>query len=158
MHPNAALIEQFYRAFGALDAETMAKCYHADVIFSDPAFGELRGSRARDMWRMLAKRAKDLRIEASNIQADDKTGSARWVATYTFAKTRRKVRNVIHARFEFKDGLILRHDDSFSFPKWASMALGPVGTLLGWTPWLQNKVRKEALRGLDEFVGKKAKA
>lgn len=157
MHPNAALVERFYNAFAALDAETMAKCYHPDVVFSDPAFGELKGQRAADMWRLLAKRAKDLRIEVSDIKAGDKSGSARWVATYSFAKTGRKVRNVIDARFEFKDGLIVRHADAFSLTKWAGMALGPVGKLLGWTPMIHKRIRKEALRGLDDYVAKRAK-
>ena len=38
-----ALITEFYSAFQRLDAEAMAACYTADVVFSDPAFGELRG-------------------------------------------------------------------------------------------------------------------
>lgn len=38
MHPNAELIKTFYEAFQKLDAETMARCYAADVVFSDPLF------------------------------------------------------------------------------------------------------------------------
>jgi ketosteroid isomerase-like protein len=43
VHPNEALIERFYRAFQARDAATMGTCYHPDIVFSDPAFPELRG-------------------------------------------------------------------------------------------------------------------
>jgi ketosteroid isomerase-like protein len=51
-HPNTELIERFYTAFQQRDAETMAACYADDVVFSDPAFGELRDEEARDMWRI----------------------------------------------------------------------------------------------------------
>lgn len=158
MHPNARLVERFYAAFDARDAEAMAACYHPDVAFRDPVFGELRGERARDMWRMLAGRAKDLRVEVSNVRADDERGSARWVATYTFGKTGRVVTNVIDARFGFRDGLIVRHDDSFRLWRWAGMALGPVGVLLGWTPMVHARIRRDARKGLDDFVAKRAAA
>ena len=61
MHPNAALIQQFYQAFQQLDAATMAGCYHPDIHFSDPVFPDLRGTEASDMWRMLVSRAQDFR-------------------------------------------------------------------------------------------------
>lgn len=155
MHPNAALIQRFYEAFQKRDAETMAACYHEDVVFSDPAFGELRGERARNMWRMLTARATDLGIEVSEIRADEREGSARWVATYAFGKAKRSVRNEIRARFEFRDGKIARHEDTFSMWRWARQALGPTGALLGWTPMVRGRVRSEALRGLDAFEAKR---
>jgi ketosteroid isomerase-like protein len=152
VHPNEALVQRFYAAFQARDAEAMAACYHSEVVFSDPVFGELRGERARDMWRMLCGRAKDLAVAASDVRADDATGSARWVATYSFGRDGRRVRNVISARFAFRDGLIARHEDSFPLWRWSRMALGPVGVLLGWTPLLQGRIRADARRGLDAFV------
>lgn len=157
MHPHAALVQRFYAAFDARDAEAMAACYHPDVVFSDPVFGELRGERARDMWRMLVARGRDLRVSVEGIEADEARGSARWTATYTFGKARRSVRNVIDARFAFRDGLIVRHDDSFSLWRWARMALGPAGALLGWTPMLRRRVRADAHRGLDAFVASRSK-
>lgn len=156
MHPHAALIARFYEAFAKRDAEAMAACYHKDVVFSDPVFGELRGDRARDMWRMLCGRAKDLTVVASDIAADDKLGSARWVADYRFGKTGRPVHNVIEARFAFRDGLIAEHHDTFPLYKWSRMALGAPGVLLGWTPMVQAKVRAQARQGLDAFVAKRA--
>lgn len=151
VHPNAALIERFYASFAARDAEAMVACYQDDIIFRDPVFGELRGARAGDMWRMLCGRAKDLAITASDIRADDVRGGARWVAAYTFGRAQRPVRNVIDARFEFKDGLIARHEDSFDLYRWSRMALGPTGWLLGWTPMVRSRIRRDARRGLDAF-------
>ena len=40
------LIERLYGAMNRGDGETMAACYAPDARFSDPAFGELRGSGA----------------------------------------------------------------------------------------------------------------
>jgi ketosteroid isomerase-like protein len=149
-HPNAELIERFYSAFANLDGEAMAACYAPDVRFCDPAFGELRGGEAGDMWRMLTGRAQDLKVQLVEHEAGDTTGSAHWLADYTFS-TGRKVHNDVRATFRFADGLILEHDDRFSFHAWSRQALGPAGLLLGWTPFLQSKVRGEARKGLEEF-------
>ncbi len=152
MHPNAQLIEKFYTAFQSRDADGMCACYHPEVTFTDPAFGTLYGTQATSMWRMLVERGKDLQITFRNVQADDTRGSAHWEARYTFSKSRRPVHNVIEAEFVFKDGLIFQHTDRFNLWKWSSMALGATGTLLGWTPIIQSAIRKDALRGLEEFM------
>ena len=46
----------------------MASCYAADVVFTDPAFGELHGERARDMWRMLCRAGRTFEVTASGIE------------------------------------------------------------------------------------------
>lgn len=154
-HPNAALIERFYRAFQQKDGEAMAACYHPDVEFSDPVFTDLKGSRAGDMWRMLTGRAKDLTLEFSDVHADDTTGRAHWEARYTFSATGRPVHNIIDATFTFRDGKIVRHVDRFDLWRWAGMALGMKGKLLGWAPFVQGKIRAQAAQGLDAFIAKK---
>lgn len=151
MHPNETLVREFYAAFGRRDAEAMARCYHPDVFFSDPVFPRLHGEEAGDMWRMLLARASDLEVTLDSASADDAGGQARWTARYTFSRTGRKVVNVVSAMFAFRDGRIVRHHDSFSFWRWASQALGPVGALLGWSPPIRWKVRKQAARGLEQF-------
>lgn len=152
-HAHAALVDRFYAAFAKRDAKTMASCYHADVEFSDPVFPHLRGADAGTMWAMLCARGADLRIEHKDVVADDHTGSAHWDAHYTFSATGRKVHNSIDARFTFRDGLIVRHVDDFSFYRWARQALGPMGLVLGWTPLVKNKVRATAAKGLASFKG-----
>lgn len=147
-HPNAELIAGFYAALARRDAAAMGACYADDARFSDPAFGELDAAGVRAMWSMLCTRANDLEIAVENIVADERSGSARWVATYTFTKTGRRVRNVIDARFTFSAGKIVRHDDCFDLWRWAGMALGLKGRLFGWLPATQNAVRREAARGL----------
>ncbi|KPW90630.1 nuclear transport factor 2 family protein [Pseudomonas syringae] len=148
---NSALITRFYEAFAQLDAEAMSACYTDDVLFSDPAFGELRGAQVGDMWRMLTSRAKDFSVVFDQVRADDQTGSAHWVATYLFSQTGRTVVNDIQARFVFRDGKICEHRDDFDMWRWSRQALGLKGLLLGWTPLVRNAVRAQALKGLKTF-------
>jgi ketosteroid isomerase-like protein len=150
-HPNIELIERFYTAFQQRDAETMAACYADDVVFSDPAFGELRGEEARDMWRMLVARAQDFSLTFDGVEADDRSGRARWVARYLFSQTGRQVVNRIEARFAFRDGRIAEHRDSFDLWRWSRQALGAKGTLLGWSPLVQRAIRSQARKGLDLY-------
>lgn len=155
-HANAELIETFYTAFARRDAEAMAECYHDDIRFSDPVFTDLRGERARDMWRMLCGRAADLEIEFSEVHADATDGRAHWEARYTFTATGRKVHNRIDASFRFDGGKIVEHTDVFPLWKWTRMALGPVGLVLGWSPIVQNKVRAQAASNLEAWAKKRA--
>jgi limonene-1,2-epoxide hydrolase len=152
MHPNAELLTGFYRAFAAKDGAAMAGAYAPDARFDDPVFTALQGPEVGAMWRMLCARATDLRVEANGISADDFNGRAHWEAWYTFTKTGRQVHNVIDATFEFDDGKIVTHRDTFDLWRWAAMALGPSGRLLGWTRFLQNAVRKEARAGLVKYM------
>jgi ketosteroid isomerase-like protein len=147
------LLNRFYQAFQRRDGATMAACYAPDAHFTDPAF-DLRGSECGAMWQMLVARGKDLQIRYHVIEADATRGSVNWEADYTFSQTGRYVRNKIHAQFEFRDGLIVRHTDTFPFHRWASQALGPMGWLLGRTGWLQGKVRSKARAGLDAYLAK----
>lgn len=151
MHPHEALVREFYAAFARGDAEGMARCYHPEVFFSDAVFPKLKGPEAGDMWRMLLARAKDLRVTLEEAGADGDGGRARWTARYTFGRTGRPVVNRVSALFAFRDGLIVRHYDSFSFWRWASQALGPAGAALGWFAPLKWKVRRDAARSLAAF-------
>ncbi|MEM8712641.1 MAG: nuclear transport factor 2 family protein [Planctomycetota bacterium] len=154
MHPNHTLLEQFYTAFQNRDADAMGACYANSARFSDPVFRDLSADEARAMWRMLIERGKDLRLTFDSVVANDKHGSAHWEATYTFQATGQLVTNSIQASFEFRDGLIERHVDAFPLYKWSRMALGAKGTLLGWTPLVQGKIRSMADRQLRKYLAK----
>ena len=156
-HPHAALIERFYAAFARHDWQAMAACYHPDVHFTDEVF-DLHGADAAAMWRMLCTSGRELRVKAGGIAADDGQGQAHWDARYVFSATGRPVLNRIDARFEFRDGLIVRHVDRFDFWLWSRQALGVRGWLLGWTPLLRRKVHAQAAASLAEFQRRKAAA
>ena len=157
MHPNARLIHDFYSALDAHDAARMTACYAPDVTFSDPVFRRLRGDEARAMWGMLCERGGDLRVQVSHVEADDGRGSAHWDADYTFSATGRLVHNRIDARFTFRDGRIVTHDDRFDLWRWAGMALGLKGRLLGWLPAVQEAVRRRADASLRDFMTRPAR-
>lgn len=154
INPVKGLIEKFYTAFQNKDAETMISCYHDEVVFNDPVFGELKGEDAKAMWQMLCRNAKDLRIEFSDINGSLKKGSAHWEAWYTFSKTGRKVHNIVDTQFEFKDSKILKHADSFNLHKWASQALGWKGWLLGGTKFFATKINTQTRKSLADFKEK----
>jgi uncharacterized protein len=130
----------------------MAACYASEARFSDPVFQNLEGVEPGEMWRMLTQRATDLNVDLIECTADDATGSARWLARYTFTQTGRSVENDVRASFRFEQGLIVEHEDRFDFYRWARQALGLTGLLLGWTPVVRNSVRHRARAGLDEFM------
>lgn len=156
MNNNEQLLHTFYSAFKNKDYATMQRCYAPDAVFNDEVFKNLDAKQAGAMWEMLIKKGTDLELEFSNIQADDKKGSAEWVATYTFSQTKNKVVNKIKAEFEFENGLIKKHTDSFSFYNWASQALGFTGVVLGATSFIRNKVSDKAMEALSAFINKKS--
>ena len=147
------IITEFYSAFEKLDAEEMVKCYHDEIIFKDPAFGQLSGDTAKNMWRMLCQNLKDkpFKLELKHVQADDETGRAQWCAEYVFSITGRKVYNQISAVFRFENGQIIEHSDNFNLYKWARQAFGITGILLGWTPWFKHQLNKKTSGLLAKF-------
>lgn len=152
MHPNEKLINDFYGAFQERDVNTMASSYLDEAHFSDPVFVNLDAAETRAMWRMFCERGDDLQLAFSDVRADDASGSAHWEPIYTFKATGRKVHNKIDSTFQFKDGRIHQHLDDFDFYRWTRMALGPLGTALGWTPIIQGKVRGQAKAQLRKFM------
>lgn len=149
---NEQTIAKLYESFARRDATSMAECYAPEAHFTDPVFGDLVGDEIGSMWAMLTGRAEDLMIRFSDVSVTADAGSCRWEAVYMYTPTSRRVHNRIGASFEFEDGLIKRHVDSFNLWKWSRMALGTMGTLLGWAPFFRRKLRETARRGLDRYM------
>ena len=145
------LIKQFYTAFTDLDAEKMVSYYHEEVVFEDPAFGVLKGERAKNMWRMLiaSQKGKKFIVEASCFRYENQKGFAHWEAQYIFSQTGRQVHNMLEA--EFKDGKIIKHTDSFNLHSWAKQAMGLKGLLLGGTGFFKKKLQEQTNRLLTKF-------
>ncbi|NOQ72366.1 MAG: nuclear transport factor 2 family protein [Crocinitomix sp.] len=149
------VIEGFYTAFQNKDAEKMVSYYHDDIEFTDPAFGDLKGEHAKNMWRLLLEKSVDMKLDFSQVAADENTGKAHWDAHYTFSQTGRKVLNKIDAEFIFKDGKIIRHIDTFNLHTWAKQALGFKGMLLGGTGFFKRKLNGQTSRMLAKFENEK---
>jgi ketosteroid isomerase-like protein len=152
MHPNEKLIHDFYTAFQQRQYLPMQQAYHPEAKFHDPVFQDLSAAEVRAMWQMLLTSAKDLTVTFSAVQADDHRGACQWEAWYTFSRTGRKVHNIIHAQFLFRDGKIIQHHDTFDLWRWSRQALGFSGILLGWSPMVKNKIRSMAQGGLKKFM------
>ncbi|MCB9169179.1 MAG: nuclear transport factor 2 family protein [Flavobacteriales bacterium] len=149
-----SLVSRFYDALATRDWSVMGGCYHPEARFSDPVFGELTAEQVKAMWRMLLTSGTDLRVTYRVAQEDGDGGTVILDASYTFSRTGRRVHNHITAEMRFKDGLIIAHNDTFSFWRWSRQALGPAGLLLGWSPMLRNKVRASALAGLRKAMAR----
>jgi len=151
-----SVVEKFYQAFEELDVESMIECYHTEIKFEDPAFGVLKGEKAKNMWRMLcnSQKGKEFKVIASKIECNNLKGTAHWEVYYIFRKTGRKVHNIVNAEFEFKDGKIINHIDLFNLHKWSIQAVGFKGLLLGWTGFFKNKLNTQTNKLLSEFEQK----
>lgn len=150
------LITNFYQAFANHDIDGMLACYADDVVFTDPAFGRLEGKDAHDMWRMLLSRGGGAnKITLADVSVDgEEKGSAEWWARYNYGESKRPVVNQVFASFVIRDGKIVTHTDRFDMWKWSRQALGLNGLLLGWTPFLRNKVQQTTNEMLAKFQAK----
>ena len=82
---NLELIQKFYASFSNGDANGMISCYHSNIVFTDPAFGTLKGVKAKSMWQMLLSRSKGgLHITYSDIKATENMGSYYYSILYLF--------------------------------------------------------------------------
>ena len=68
---------------------------------------------------MLCARSTRIRVECTNVVADEASGRADWQAWYPFSGSGREVHNVIHAEFRFRDGRIVAHVDEFDLWRWS---------------------------------------
>jgi hypothetical protein len=153
----ADVAKQFYEAFARHDGEEMAKLY-ADVIhFSDPVFPSIQGEQARNMWRMLCARSKDLKIEFEVKPENEQLVSVNWTARYKFGPKGRDVVNHVRAEMTVINDQIVDHRDYFSFYRWSSQALGKVGMYLGWTPTLRVLIQRQARKSLAQFESNRSK-
>ena len=153
MTDHEKLLDRFYSSLQKKDHAGMIACYHPEIHFTDEVF-DLHGKSAGAMWHMLCSRGQDLRVVYRSISADETAGRAEWEADYTFSKSGRRVHNAISAAFEFRDGQMIRHRDTFDFWKWTRMALGVPGVFLGWSSWMRRQVSWSARQSLEAFIAK----
>lgn len=150
------LLNRFYIAFSTHNGAGMRSCYHPEVVFSDPAFGTLKGPEVMAMWEMLLVRSKGkLDVVFDVLQEDEKGGEVAWTASYVYTATGRKVINHVTGHFQFQDGLIISHRDHFSMWLWARQAMGLPGLLLGFTPMFRKAFQKRAKQLLADYQTKK---
>ena len=153
---SKATIQRLYAAFAKLDAVAMQACYAPAATFEDEAFSLKGAQQIGGMWAMLCSATKARGMSHWKLDVSDITDdSAHWEAHYLFSTTGRLVHNRIDAAFTFDgNGLIATHRDRFDFWAWSRQALGTPGLLLGWSPFLRNKVRATAAGNLQRFLAR----
>lgn len=152
------LLNRFFTSFQRGDAKGMCSCYHEKATFTDPAFGQLNRKQVDGMWTMLLSRKEsDISIEFFDIEANPESGEGRWIATYRYGQKKRRVKNKVHSKFEFQDGKISKQVDDFDLWIWSKQALGSMGSLLGWSSFLRNKIQTMARKKLDSFMSNQEK-
>jgi len=152
---HKSIIEKFYTAFQNKNYKTMISCYGQDIEFNDPMFSTLSGFKAKAIWQMLCEKGKDLTLTYSITSENENSFTVKWLAVYTFEKSGRTIHNRVTSDITLENGKIIRHHDSFSLYKWLGMAFGTTGWILGWLPFFRNRVKVEALKGLDLFIRRK---
>ncbi len=157
MHRNEELVTRFYTAFQQLDAAGMNACYSDDIIFSDPAFGLLKGEEVKAMWEMMCRNAREFSLSFSNIQpVDEEYITCQWTASYLFSRTGHHVTNHIKAFMRISEGKIIEHSDAFRLSTWLAQAFGWKGKLLGWTGVMKRAVQKNARKSLQQYMAGRA--
>jgi hypothetical protein len=146
--------ERLDQAFARRDGQAMSECYAERCEFSDPVFVDLEGDEVGAMWRMLSARARGFSLTYRVVSTDERTARIEWQADYLFSATGRQVHNEVKTEIELEGGLIVRQRDAFDLHRWAAMALGWKGRLLGGTGFLQGAIRKQARRGLAEWMAR----
>ena len=149
------VLERFYDAFTAGDAAAMTSCYDEQVVFKDPAFGTLKGERARHMWHMLlSKKGAAPTVRYTVLHETDSQGTVEWIAFYNYGVKQRPVINKVTATFVLLDGKILQHTDHFNLWNWSKQALGIPGYLLGWSDFFRSKIQKKTNLMLDQYTAR----
>lgn len=132
----------------------MQSSYANIATFSDPVFQYLNTAEVKGIWEMFCKRGKDMHLTFEILSVDDNQIGAEWIPRYTFSATGKYVVNHINSTFVIADNKIIKHSDNFNFYKWACQAFGVTGVLLGWTSFMQNKIRKTALAIIPHYLKK----
>ena len=152
---SAQIAALFYEAMKTRDTATMNKLYGSEATFSDSVFPSLNSKQTQAMWEMLLKGAKNFSVEYKVTNSGPDFAEVDWVASYNFSKTGRPVVNHINTRMEFKNQKIIAQKDSFDLYAWSKQAMGLPGYLLGWTPFMRNKIQSTANANLVKYIGNK---
>ena len=153
MHPHEALLRRLFDRLAARDAAGAARCYHPDIFFTNPLYPRLRGPEVQDFWSMAFEALPDLALALDEVAADDDGGHARWHASYTIGTPPRHVATTGRSLFAFRDALVCRHYDHFSYWRWLERVFGAAGAAAGWFGPFRWAVRQRLARRLDRYRG-----
>jgi ketosteroid isomerase-like protein len=125
----AEVVRTFFDAFCKGDMPTLERLYTPDVKWKDPIFSFDDRAGTMGMWRILLAPSpeKKFTYEIKSVKGD--TVVVNWLADYELLG--RKIHNDVTATLVVKDGKIVRHEDVYSWDKWARQAF-PLGGAVNW--------------------------
>lgn len=140
----------------------MSSFWHPDFTFSDPAFPNLTGARAKAMFHMFITNRETSKMKvtitspaAAVAGGPADTYSASYNCDYLFGESSVPVHNEINCVIELKDGKVWKQSDDFHLGNWAKQSLGSVMRhTLGISGILGMVVRKKATERLDFWCKK----
>jgi len=64
-------------------------------------------------------------------------------------------KNAKDFKLEFTNVIANERTGHAEWTAWSKQALGTTGLLLGWTPFVRNKIRRTAMENLEKYMSKK---
>ncbi|HAI85153.1 MAG TPA: DUF4440 domain-containing protein [Chitinophagaceae bacterium] len=154
--PAITVATTFFKAFAQLNANAMCECYQTTAVFNDPVFGLLHYNELTAMWQMLCANATNFSLQFETpVAIDHEYVTVSWTASYTFSATGNKVVNRVKSYLRIENGYITEQSDAFKLSRWAAQALGIKGMLLGWSGFVQKRIRKNARKALERYIAQR---
>ena len=145
------IVEQFYAALNAKDLLTLRSLYHPKAEYNDEIFS-LNYKEILALWYSSMQPEMELVAEVHSIDQQKESIVTHWTISYTIASINKRITLDEVGRFEFQDGLIIRHTDEYSFYRWCAQAFGVAGMLASWSKWLRKKVRNQAYSSINANI------
>lgn len=122
--------------------------YHPKAEYMDELFS-LKYREILALWYSCMLPEMKLEVKVKSIEQFKDVVVTKWTISYTISSINRRITLDEIGRFEFEDGLIIRHTDKYSFHSWCTQALGVAGMLASWSKWLRSKVRNQAYSSIS---------
>jgi len=144
---NTEKVKEFYEALSRNDYEALIRLYHPDATYTDELFS-FKGKEIHALWYAATRPAMKLEVECLAIEEVNDRVQTKWKMGYTLDVINSRIELEEIGIFVFEGEKIMEHSDEYNFREWCTQAFGIIGTLLGWSSWLRNRVRKQARKSV----------
>ncbi len=141
------LVKQFYDALNRGDYKFVNRLYHSDARYKDEIF-DFQGAEIHALWYSATRPEMKLFAKLESIHEENDKVVTEWIMTYTLDVINRRISLREKGTFVFQGEKIIKHTDEYDFWSWCTQAFGIIGRALGWSVWLQNRVKKQARKSV----------
>ncbi len=157
MTQNEQTIARFFKAFQQKDPIAMQACLAADIAYSNPVSGLLRGKAVWDMWEVECRTLQSFSLQFRESRTTDQEYyTCEWAASFIHPATKRRVVNNCKAFMRLDNGIITEHSDAFKYYRWVRQVYGLPGLVFGWSglmhKWVNARYRKYLERSKRELM------